>query len=153
MSDPLAGLDPRQRKYLEHRAKGKTKLDSALAAGYSLHMARAAAVKVEKPEVKEAFARLVRQYVPAHRIAKRLQEGLDAMETKFFQKDGAVTDSRDVVNFAERRAYAELAANIGGYIEESKSKAPNVGVRVVVEHIGTQDQASAQTIATVEAVG
>lgn len=145
MADALANLDARQRKYVEARASGKNKLDSALEAGYSIHMARAASHKIERAEVKEAFTRLIRQYVPAHRIAKAIQEGLEAKETKFFQHEGIVTDERDVVSWSERRAYAELAANLGSYTEKDQS-AVNVGVKIVVEHIGTPDTLSAETV-------
>jgi phage terminase small subunit len=145
-SDPLKALDPRQRKYLENRAKGLNKTNAALKAGYSPDMARNAAVKIEKPEVKDAFAKLIRQYVPAHRIAKRIQEGLDACETKFFQKDGVVTDSKDVIAWSERREYAKLAAEFGNYRESDDAAKVAVGIKVVIEQVGagTTSQITAQ---------
>lgn len=113
--DPLKNLSPRKRKYVKARASGKTKKDSALAAGYSEETAKKVKSHIETPEVRAAFQKLIRKHIPASKVVKRIQEGMDAMETKFFQKDGIVTDSRDVISYSERRAYAELVAEYGGY--------------------------------------
>ncbi len=113
--DPLESLDVRERRYVEGRLKGKSKRQSALAAGYSESMADNAGIAIENPDVRRAFRELARQAVPAEKIVKRLAEGLDAMETKFFQEKGEVTASRDVIAWGERREYLELAAKFGGY--------------------------------------
>ena len=42
------------------------------------------------------------------------------MDTKFFSSEGSVTDSRDVIAWSERRAYAEMAASYGGYFVPEK---------------------------------
>jgi hypothetical protein len=52
--DVLARLSPRERKYVQGRAEGKTKKDAAIAAGYSPATARNAAVKVERADVRLA---------------------------------------------------------------------------------------------------
>ena len=63
------------------------------------------------PQVKrkaaERLAALIDPHLPV--VAKRIVQGLYAMETKLFQKDGVVTDKRNLVNFSERRQAAELA--------------------------------------------
>jgi hypothetical protein len=61
------------------------------------------------------FYEVVRKAIPPEKIAKRLREGLNAKETQFFQKDGIVTDHRDVISWSERRQYLQLAAEFGGY--------------------------------------
>ncbi len=43
------------------------------------------------------------------------------METKLFQKDGVVTDKRNLVNWSERRASAELAMKALGIIADKDS--------------------------------
>lgn len=58
---------------------------------------------------------MIRETVPLERIAKVLMEGIGATETKFFAHEGKVEDSREVVAWSERRQYAELAAEYGGY--------------------------------------
>lgn len=108
-------LPPQKRKYVKGLAAGKTKTDAALDAGYALSTAKNAKSHIETPNVREAFAALIRQRIPAEKIAQRMEEGLDAMETKFFQKDGKVEDERDVIAWSERRQYAQLAAEYGGF--------------------------------------
>ena len=109
-----AELPPKKQRYLEGRVAGKSKRQAALDAGYSEAMADHPG-KIETKDVRHAFAALMREAVPPERIAKAISEGLDAMETKFFSSEGSVTDSRDVIAWSERRAYAELAAEYGQY--------------------------------------
>src|SRR5271154_6877690 len=108
-------ISPRKRKYLNGLVNGKTKQQAALDAGYSPSTALSAKAHIETPEVRAAFAELVRERIPARRIAERISEGLDAMKTEFFQKDGVVVETRDVIAWSERRMYAELAAEYGEY--------------------------------------
>jgi hypothetical protein len=51
------------------------------------------------------------------KVAKRMTEGLSAKETKFFQYEGMVQESRDVVSWSERRQYAELIAKVFGELQ------------------------------------
>lgn len=143
----LKELTARKQVYVKGLAAGKTKTQAALDAGYSFATARNAGVTVETADTKAAFAHLIRRRVPAHKIGQRIAEGLDATETKFFQKDGVVMDSREVVSWAERRAYAQLAAEYGQYVTEDKdvSVSTAVGIKVIVEHIGTADPVTAKT--------
>lgn len=114
-SDPLDGLPPRKRKYVAERAKGKSKMKAAKAAGFSDAMAAAAGAKIETPDVRRAFQLLIREKIPASKVAARLAEGLDAMETEFAKEKGMITDTRDVIAWSERREYLKLAAEYGGY--------------------------------------
>lgn len=145
MSDPLQNLSLRKRLYVKGLAQGKTKRQAALDAGYSPSVADRA-IQLETKDVKDAFSRLIRKRVPAHHIAQRIAEGLDAVETKFFQKDGKIVDTADVVAWGERRQYAELAAKFGGYIAPEKGgSSVGVGLQIIVEHIGSaQGTASAE---------
>lgn len=114
-SDPLAGLPPKKRKYVSERAKGKSKMQAALSSGFTESMAEKAGSKIETPDVRRAFQLLIREKIPASKVAARLAEGLDAMETEFAKEKGMITDSRDVVAWSERREYLKLAAEYGGY--------------------------------------
>jgi hypothetical protein len=111
----LENLPPRKLAYLQGRLDGKSKKQAALDAGFSENMAKHAADKIETRDVREAFARLVREMVPPELIAKTIADGMAATETKFFAHEGVVQDSREVVAWSERRQYAELAAEYGGY--------------------------------------
>ena len=134
-------LKPKQRKYIEGVVKGMSRTEALRYAQYS---ETTRPVRVENASIKAAFARLVKRAVPAHVLVQRIAEGVDAMETEFAKFEGKITDSRDVVNFAERRAYLELAAKYGQYVEDDAGPKSNVsvGVQVLVEHIGSKDQAT-----------
>ena len=138
MSDPLDSLTPRKRKYVSGLAKGKTKKRAALDAGYSESVAESAKSHIETEDVRKAFSALLRKNIPAEKIIQRIAEGIDAMETKFFQKDGCVVETRDVVAFGERRAYAELAAEYGEYFQSKKPLEAEIGgsLKIIVEHLG-----------------
>ena len=106
---------------------------AALDAGFSKSMADHASTKIETRDVKEAFAALIREAVPPERIVKVISEGLEAMETKFFAEKGVVKDERDVISWPERRQYAELAAEYGGYhIPEKGERETGGGVILIL---------------------
>jgi hypothetical protein len=107
-------MTERQRKYIKERVKGKTKKEAALAAGYSPTTALRTN-RIETPNVRKAFAEIIRNCVPGELIGRRIREGLDAVKTEFFSSDGIVTDQRETVAWSERREYAKLAAEYGGY--------------------------------------
>jgi hypothetical protein len=60
----LEKLPPRKVAYVQGRLEGKSKKQAALAAGFSETMANDAADKIETPDVREAFAQLVREMIP-----------------------------------------------------------------------------------------
>lgn len=115
MSDDLSNLPEKKQKYLKNRAKGMNKKQAAIKAGYAESTASAISSHIETPDVKLAFRQAIQDHAPYIKVAKRVGEGLDAMETKFFQKDGFVMESKDVISWSERRQYAELAAQMGEY--------------------------------------
>jgi hypothetical protein len=111
-------------------------------------MARAASAKIETGEVRAAFAELMRKHIPPEKIAQRIEEGMDAMETKFFQKDGEVKETRDVVAWGERREYAALAAEYGGYhVPPSRDEGkPQMQIAIGIEIIGAENGTTAKAM-------
>jgi hypothetical protein len=128
----LENLPPRKLAYVQGRLDGKSKKQAALAAGFSETMADHAADKIETRDVREAFARLVREMVPPELIAKTIADGMAATETKFFSHEGMVQDQRDVPAWSERRQYAELAAEYGGYDAPAKGDQGSGGGGVIL---------------------
>jgi hypothetical protein len=115
MSTPdFTRLNQRKQKYIDGRSQGLSKREAKSLAGYA---ASTSTYSVENSSVKAALARLIKQAVPAHVMVRRIAEGVSAYETKFFQKEGIVTDQRDVVAWSERREYLKLAAEYGQYVE------------------------------------
>jgi hypothetical protein len=111
----FSSLPPKKQKYVEGLTEGKTKVQAARDAGYSEAMARSASHNIETREVREAFAELMRKRIRPEKIVQRIEEGMDAMETKFFQKDGKVEETKEVIAWSERREYTAMAAEYGGY--------------------------------------
>jgi hypothetical protein len=115
MSKTFDQLPPKKQKYVKARAEGMSKKAAALKAGYSQSMASSVSHAIETQDVRTAFAELIQRKISAEKIADRIDAGLDAIETKFFQKDGEVVERVDVIAWSERRLYAALAAEFGGY--------------------------------------
>lgn len=129
-------LNTRQQKYIDNLSKGMTKKDAALAAGYAMSTALRVANNIERSSnVRDTFAKIIRKKIRAERIADRISEGLDAMETKFFQHEGIVTDSRDVIAWNERRQYASLAAEFGGYFVPPKQESADNGTKILIQFV------------------
>jgi hypothetical protein len=138
----LEKLPPRKLAYIQGRLDGKSKKRAALDAGFSPNMAKHAADKIETKDVRAAFARLIRETVPPELIAKAIADGLSATETKFFSHEGTVQDKREVPAWSERRQYAELAAEYGGYHLPSKSDQAQAGGGVILILPGGQPQST-----------
>ena len=51
-------------------------------------------------------------------LTRKLAEGLNATETKFFQHEGEVTDEREVVDYGTRHRYLETALELHGAREK-----------------------------------
>ena len=149
----LSALPARKQLYVSGVARGLTKKQAAMDAGYSWATARTPA-QIETPDIKEAFAKLIRRRIPAHKISQRIAEGLDATDTKFFADKGVVVDQREVIDWAQRRNYAQLAAEYGGYISgDTPTVENNIGIKVTVEHIGAGNPATAQAKPIVAVLG
>ena len=125
-------LPPKKQAYVQGRIEGKSKRKAALDAGFSKSMADHASSKIETRDVREAFAALIRKTVPPERIVKVISEGLDAVETKFFAEKGVVKDQRNVISWPERRQYAELAAEYGGYYIPEKGESEDGGGVILI---------------------
>jgi len=135
----VKAIDPRRREYLNNRAQGDSKKEAALKAGFSESMAENAKEKIEKP-IAEQLAQAIQARIPLAKIVQRIDEGMDALETKIVQHQGIVTDYVDLVAWAERREYTAMAAEYGQY-HIPRQKHEHEGeihndVKVVVEFLG-----------------
>ena len=58
----------------------------------------------------------------------KLEEGLEAQETKFFAHEGEVQDERTTTDYPTRRGYLELALRLKGRMKEQRElSGPNGG--------------------------
>ena len=110
-TDGKRRLSIRQSKLLEGVSQGITPMQAALDAGYSQRSAEHAGELLDTLSLREALGKLL---ASPEKIAQRINEGLDAKETKFFQHEGRVVETRDVTAWSERRMYVELAARLKG---------------------------------------
>ena len=135
MSDTPKKLTPKQRKYVEGRLDGQSQAKAAKAAGFPRSQQRNPK-RIETPEVRAAFADLLeRAGVTDELLARRIFEGLNAMESKFWQPrgvavvkdaegneevsvDGSALIRRDLVNYCERREMLEIVLKLTGKLVE-----------------------------------
>src|ERR1041385_4575151 len=108
----IAGLPIRKQKYLENIAKGMNKKQALIAAGYSSNVSSAS---IETEDVKQAAKLYFQKKFKLSKITKRINEGMDAVNTEFFSKDGHVTDSRDTIDYSMRVKSAVTGAQLAGY--------------------------------------
>lgn len=134
-------LSPRQAKLLKGIAlENKTPRQAALAAGYSERMADNPGELLDTIAMREALGRLL---APPEKIAQRINEGLDAMETKFFQFQGEVTGMRNVIAWSERRMYADLAAELKGLKPSQKIEhSGDMTHKVIVEMVDVAQESA-----------
>lgn len=132
-------------------------MHAALEAGYSPATARNAGQKIAKhPDVVAAFRRAMKKAgITDDHVAQRIKEGLDAEETKLFQKDGFVTDSRNVVAHGERRQMVELVTRINNLVPRPDVQAQPLQPMIVqIVHVGGLEIAQeAESAIEVEVIG
>jgi phage terminase small subunit len=110
-------LSPRKAQFVKGVVAGKSARQAALDAGYSQSVANDPGRKLfNQSDIQSVLGEHIRKIIPAERIAQRMSEGLDAMETVFAKFEGRISDKTEVVSWSERRQYAELAAKMGGYM-------------------------------------
>ena len=112
-------LKPRQAKFVEGIVDGKSSRQAALDAGYAEHTANKPKDILETKSMRAALQELI---APVEKIALRINEGLDAMKTEFAKFEGQISDTRDCVDFAERRQYAELACKLKELLPGSEDR-------------------------------
>lgn len=109
-------ITTKQAKYFKLLCQGVPATQAALKAGYtSKNPAQAgyAASKSIRARIQKGLFEA--GLTPEGLIHKHLVPALKAKETKFFQHEGMVTDSRDVVAWDIRLRAQQFAAKLGGY--------------------------------------
>ena len=128
----LPTSNPRLAKFTELVCDGENMYQAAKAAGYSDSIAKNAYREL-MPRAQDVFRRALAQHAPIGKQAKKIAEGMEATETVFFQKDGKVTDSRDVVAWGARHKYLELAAKCQGFLVDNVQLSGKDGEQLVIE--------------------
>jgi hypothetical protein len=136
-----------QEKLLELLAKGQTVAQSWEEAGYAFQQSAYEAIKKLRMRFPDILERL--DY-GAHRAMRKLIEMTDANETKFFQKDGEVTDEREVADNGTRLgARIELAKIHGAYPRNNGngSHSPSEGMGGLTINLAFSSRGAAESVA------
>lgn len=135
--EKLSKLKPKQRSYVEQRAKGKSKKDAAEDAGYAKSVARNAAENIESsPRVREAFQLLAQKMIKPGEIIRPVKEALTAKYVETAKFEGHITDKESFVDYPTRLKAAELAASFAGYHNQKLQLEGAADVSVTVEYVG-----------------
>jgi hypothetical protein len=119
----IEALDPRRQKYLAGRLDGKSKLQAGKDAGFTEGVSRNAAANIENSALLEAMQAALLEVAPVDRLAQKIGEGLDAMETRVIshvlgsKKDATeevVVEERSYIAWDSRREYIKLALECHG---------------------------------------
>lgn len=111
-------LTLKRRKFVAGLLAGKSQTKAAISAGYSKKCAKSIASEIlTKPDVKATFAELLdKAGLTDDHLAARIKELSAAKETKFFQKDGIVTDQRDVEALGVQSDMVQFATKLKGHL-------------------------------------
>lgn len=127
-------LNPRQRKLVKTLAAGASLTDAAIAAGYSSvrpdQAGHQALQQIGKSGVGVEF--LDRMGLTDEVLYnKYIFPLLNAMETKFFQSEGKVTETCDVPDNSTRRYMVDLVCRIKG-LYKAEAEAQATGIKVIL---------------------
>lgn len=85
-------------------------------AGWANNSAQNAYQALKSAGAQELFRREMakRPKLRMSALADKLEQGLEAMQTKLFAHEGQIIDERDLVDFGTRHAYLSLAVRLAG---------------------------------------
>jgi hypothetical protein len=127
-------LTSRERALVVNLSKGMSLSDAAIASGYSENNARQSGyqafqvVKEKMPEILEKHG-----LTDSAVIDKYLLPAMEACETKFFQKDGFVTDQRDVIAWGPRLTALDTFYKLrGAYVSADKQDGESIRASITI---------------------
>ena len=124
----------RRAKILEAAIEGKDITKAAIETGLSPKTAASQASKIlHEPQVQRAFKMILAERgVSDEFLADKIRSLLDAKQTIYFQKDGQVTDERQIEALETQRKTAELVAKLKGHLRESTQADAEVSIMQIV---------------------
>jgi signal recognition particle subunit SEC65 len=130
---PRRRLTPRQRAVLKFVTEhpDATLEEIGIACGLSEEYPRQAAYDALNSKGVKSRMEMLMDARPALKdeaLLVKLEEGLEAQETKFFAHEGEVVDERTTTDYPTRRGYLELALKLKGRMKEQREvSGPNGG--------------------------
>jgi phage terminase small subunit len=127
---------------LKHRAKlftqsllaGESQTQALINAGYSKATAQTGEVAIlQKLEYLKPFISILTEKgVTDEFLAEKTKTLLNAKKTLFFQKDGKVTNEREVEALETQRKTLELATKLKGHLKDRSEIDVNIGIMAMV---------------------
>jgi hypothetical protein len=123
-------LTVKERKFISGILAGKTQKEAAGIAGLNENYA-GALLKTEK--VQTAFQAILDEAgLTDKALAEKLRSLIDAKETRFFQKDGKVIETREVEAIETQRKTTEFVAKLKGHLIERVEHSSEDGIMAAV---------------------
>lgn len=114
--------------------EGKTLKEAAISAGYSpISAEKQGSLILQQPETKKVFAHILEEAGVSDKfLADKIKNLMDAKKIQYFQKDGIVTDEREVDALETQRKTAELVSKLKGHLRDQSQIDINVGIMAMV---------------------
>ena len=91
--------------------------------------------KLKKAPVQRAIAETFeRAGVTDEKLAQRVAEGIDAKETKFFQHNGRVKETCQVIDYEKRHKYITTALEVKKHIRAEEGSGEHITIKVEYGH-------------------
>lgn len=127
-------LKKRARKFTTALLAGESQEQALISAGYANTTARTGdcAILTNPAHIKPFISILEKQGVTDNFLAEKTRSLLDAKKTEYFQRDGMVTDEREVPALETQRKTLELATKLKGHLKEQSQGDINIGLMQMV---------------------
>jgi len=124
----------RRAQILKAAVEGRDVKKAAIETGISPKSAsQQVSMILKEPAVRASFAMIMEEAGLSDKfLAEKVKALVDAKQTLYFQKDGIVTDSREVEALETQRKTLELAAKLKGHLREQSQLDVNVGIMAMV---------------------
>jgi phage terminase small subunit len=113
---------------------GENLKDVAISTGLSPKTAGSQATNILKhPQALKTFIRYMEENgISDDFLAAKIYNLINAKKTEYFQKDGIVTDQREVEALETQRKTLELATKLKGHLKDQSQVDVNIGIMAMV---------------------
>ena len=135
-------LKKRAKKFTQALLAGESETQALVTAGYSYNTAKSrdCTLLTDPRHLKPFISILTDAGVTDKFLAEKTRSLLDAKKTEFFQRDGKVTDQREVDALETQRKTLELATKLKGHLKEQSQGDINIGLmQMVVQAVRSGD--------------
>jgi hypothetical protein len=133
---PKSGYDIKRRAkiFTQSLLAGESRTQALVNAGYSLETAKTGdCALLKNPQYSKGFISILEEKgVTDNFLAEKTKSLLNAKKTLFFQKDGEVTDEREVEALETQRKTLELATKLKGHLKDQSQVDVNIGIMAMV---------------------